>query len=228
MGLDEYLRKFTSDDNASFQQIHDKDREKFQLKIQWMYRESEKYRTLNQLAITQDPRAANQTIVVGDSKEVRTIPSIAMCDHEPQANLFFKETDENLERLQEQLEAQRQLDFVSSKNANPRQTVKSNTRIPTHYRLQQLADEENAEHAVRQPRPNPFGFTVPLTREEILADDQRRAQQAERDSLSLNTLLSKKQGLWRAAPACGQTPVINGYKMLKGTPIVERDDDALT
>jgi hypothetical protein len=106
-----------------------------------MYRESEKYRTLNQLAITQDHRAPNQTVVVGDSNQVHTIPAIAMCDHEPQANLFFKETDENLERLQEQLEAQRQLDFISNKNGNPRQTIKANTRMPTKFRIQQMEEE---------------------------------------------------------------------------------------
>ena len=51
MGLDEYLRRFTSEDNASFQEIHEKDREKFLQRIGWMFTESEKYQKLNQLAI---------------------------------------------------------------------------------------------------------------------------------------------------------------------------------
>ena len=67
---------------------------------------------------------------------------------------------------------------------------------------------------------------MPLTREEILADDRRKEQQAERDSFSLSNLLSKKQG-WNQDLVRDGTPVINGYKMLKSTPIFERDEDAL-
>ena len=105
MGLDKFLSKFTSDDNASFQEIHEKDRERFQQRIQWMFDESEKYRTLNQLALTNDPSNSNKTVLLGETKEVRTIPALALCDHEPQPNLFFKETNENVERIQEQLKA---------------------------------------------------------------------------------------------------------------------------
>lgn len=47
MGLDEYMRKFTSEDNASFQELHDADRERFMAKIGWMYSESEEYARLN-------------------------------------------------------------------------------------------------------------------------------------------------------------------------------------
>ena len=47
MGLDAFLRRYTSEDNASFQEIHDKDRQKFLDKIEWMFSESEKYATLN-------------------------------------------------------------------------------------------------------------------------------------------------------------------------------------
>jgi hypothetical protein len=45
------LSKFTSEDNSSFQKIHDKDREDFIKRIGWMFNENEKYSKLNQLAI---------------------------------------------------------------------------------------------------------------------------------------------------------------------------------
>jgi hypothetical protein len=51
MGLDEYLRRYTSEDNASFKDVHDKDREAFLKKISWMFNENEKYQKLNLLAI---------------------------------------------------------------------------------------------------------------------------------------------------------------------------------
>lgn len=41
MGLNEFLRRFTSEDNASFQELHELDQEKFRQKIAWMFRESD-------------------------------------------------------------------------------------------------------------------------------------------------------------------------------------------
>lgn len=51
MSLDQFLSKYTSEDNSSFQKIHDKDREDFIKRIGWMFNENEKYSKLNQLAI---------------------------------------------------------------------------------------------------------------------------------------------------------------------------------
>ena len=46
MGLNEFLRRFTSEDNASFQELHEMDQEKFRQKIAWMFRESDQYKAL--------------------------------------------------------------------------------------------------------------------------------------------------------------------------------------
>ena len=43
IGLDEYLKKFTSEDNASFQEIHDEDHKRHLKKIGWMFDESKRY-----------------------------------------------------------------------------------------------------------------------------------------------------------------------------------------
>ena len=51
MGLDEYLRRYTSEDNKSFQEIHDKERENFLQKLNWMFTEHQKYDKINNLAI---------------------------------------------------------------------------------------------------------------------------------------------------------------------------------
>ena len=51
MSLDEYLRRYTSEDNQSFKELHDKDRERFLKKISWMFAEDNKYKQLNTLAI---------------------------------------------------------------------------------------------------------------------------------------------------------------------------------
>jgi hypothetical protein len=32
---------------------------------------------------------------------LRTVPAVALCDHEAQPNLFFRETEENQARIQE-------------------------------------------------------------------------------------------------------------------------------
>lgn len=47
MSLDEYMTKFTSEDNSSFQELHEKDHEHFLSKLQWMFHSNEKYNKLN-------------------------------------------------------------------------------------------------------------------------------------------------------------------------------------
>ena len=53
MGLDEFLARFTSEDNASFQELHDLQNKKFLAQLAWMNRESDQYKKLNQLALEQ-------------------------------------------------------------------------------------------------------------------------------------------------------------------------------
>ena len=50
MGLNEYLRRYTSEDNASFMELHEMNEQKFREKIAWMFRESDQYRALQALA----------------------------------------------------------------------------------------------------------------------------------------------------------------------------------
>lgn len=47
MSLDEYLRRYTSEDNQAFVDIHEKDRQEFLKKVAWMFNESEKQQKLN-------------------------------------------------------------------------------------------------------------------------------------------------------------------------------------
>lgn len=47
LSLDEYLSKYTSEDNQSFQVLHDKEREEFLKRISWMFNDNEKYARLN-------------------------------------------------------------------------------------------------------------------------------------------------------------------------------------
>lgn len=51
LSLDEYLSKYTSEDNQSFQVLHDKEREEFLKRISWMFNDNEKHARLNQLAL---------------------------------------------------------------------------------------------------------------------------------------------------------------------------------
>ena len=70
---------------------------------------------------------------------------------------------------------------------------------------------------------NRFGFAVPLTKEEIL-NEQKRRENAEHD---LGDLLMKNQGyVSRSFNANAvETPEINGYKILKSTPIRDKRDE---
>ena len=43
MGLDEFLRRFTSEDNASFEQISREKRAQMRKKLQWVYNQSKDF-----------------------------------------------------------------------------------------------------------------------------------------------------------------------------------------
>jgi len=47
MSLNQFLNRYTSEDNHSFQSLHDKDRDEFIKRIGWMYQENERYTKLN-------------------------------------------------------------------------------------------------------------------------------------------------------------------------------------
>lgn len=51
--LDEYLIRYTSEDNQSYSELNQRDRESFRQRIAWMFNETEKHNKLNQLAIEQ-------------------------------------------------------------------------------------------------------------------------------------------------------------------------------
>ena len=71
MSLDDFLTKYTSEDNQSFQELHDKDRDAFKKKIEWMFSDSDKYQKLNQLALESGSASADsctKMIDAGDSQ----------------------------------------------------------------------------------------------------------------------------------------------------------------
>ena len=84
MGLNEYMRKFTSEDNASFQELHDADRDRFLAKIAWMYSESEEYAKINNLAIEngQNSQRDATRMIEDDSGKLKTVPAIGFGGHE--------------------------------------------------------------------------------------------------------------------------------------------------
>lgn len=51
MSLNEFLRRYSSEDNIAFEDLQEKDRQRFMNKISWMFDESAKFNKLNQLAL---------------------------------------------------------------------------------------------------------------------------------------------------------------------------------
>lgn len=69
-------------------------------------------------------------------------------------------------------------------------------------------------------KKNNFDFSVPLTKEEIQA---AQLGKEKRERFDLGGLLARNQGLIGAhMQGVDETPVINGYKMLKDTPLVTK------
>lgn len=51
LNLNEFLRRYSSEDNIAFEDLQEKERQKFMKRISWMYDESAKYNKMNQLAL---------------------------------------------------------------------------------------------------------------------------------------------------------------------------------
>jgi hypothetical protein len=101
-----------------------------------MFKESEKFRTLNQLAL----QGENKHETLKLEGKTHTVPAIALCDHEPLANLFFKESGENLEMIKVQQEHRAEQDRLANKPA--KEIDRLSTSMPSDYRLKMIADEE--------------------------------------------------------------------------------------
>lgn len=97
MGLNEFLRRFTSEDNASFQELHEMDQEKFRQKIAWMFRESEQYKALQALAGSEANigKTEPQKLLEDDQGKLRTVPAIKFVDNDAQPNIFFRVVGED-------------------------------------------------------------------------------------------------------------------------------------
>ena len=133
MGLNEYLRRFTSEDNASFQQLHEMSEQKFREKIAWMFRESEQYKALQALA-GQEATASNtdtQKLLMDGDGKLRTVPAIKFVNNDTQPYIFFRDSGEDLTRAKELY--QEKLMAIKDKLGPTCQVVKQNTRLPSDF-----------------------------------------------------------------------------------------------
>lgn len=101
MGLNEFLRRFTSEDNASFQELHEMDQERFRQKIAWMFKESEQYKTLQALAGSEPVNAEQPKLLADDDGKLRTVAAIKFVENDAQPNIFFREPGEDQARARE-------------------------------------------------------------------------------------------------------------------------------
>ena len=93
LSLNQFLSKYTSEDNKSFQELHDRDRQEFLKKVSWMFSQNEKHARLNQLAI----EGGGPKMVTSEDR-VRTVPALQMSEGEAQSGFFFKKPGEDLAR----------------------------------------------------------------------------------------------------------------------------------
>lgn len=135
MGLDEFLRRFTSEDNASFEALQELQQKQFLAQISWMHSESDQYKKINQLALEngqkQNGDNSNPTMITDGKGQLRTIPELALVDCDPQPNIFFKNpSQEDLKTKSDIRDALAKLkDTIGPSN----QVVKANTRLPSTF-----------------------------------------------------------------------------------------------
>lgn len=88
-----------------------------------------------------------------------------------------------------------------------------------------MTDEEEFADAPKKPKYNPYGFNIPLTRDEIIRASEKKAREAEKTKHSLDFLMANRGKANIASYGHEPTPVISGYKMIKRTPVIDRADE---
>ena len=104
----------------------------------------------------------------------KTAPAIAFGGHEPQANIFFRKSGEDLERTKEITD---KLNAVKDKIGPDKLIVRHNSRLPSKFMLKLMEQEEKFETesvSSQSVMKNKFDFSVPLTKEEIMAAQKKK------------------------------------------------------
>lgn len=138
LSLNQFLSKYTSEDNKSFQELHDRDRQEFLLKVSWMFSQNEKHARLNQLAIENGSGAIK---MVTSEDKVRTVPALQMSEGEAQSSFFFRKPGENLARAYDHQVAVRESQASipqSLADTEAQRISKTNTRFSSQYLVEFL------------------------------------------------------------------------------------------
>ncbi|CDW83585.1 protein dgcr14 [Stylonychia lemnae] len=252
MGLDEYLRRFTSEDNSSFQEIHQKDRQKFLNKIAWMFNDHDKYANLNQLSIENQPNLGQPKTLLSEAQQLdevnkfnsRTVPGLTYGDHEPLSSLFFRKPEEDLGIVYDhQIAIQEKLEDINAKETiliNEHLIKKSNTRLPSKFLAEFLDKDEKIKQSIIQKEldkkrgvfPTQIEFKRPLDKELLNGGGFKRPfdkRNPGEPSIDLSDMMAINRGQKpRNSNQTEQTPMINGFKLIQGTPIRSSDNTAVT
>ena len=216
LSLNEFLRRFTSEDNASFEELHEMDLERFRQKIAWMFRESNQYKALQALAGS-DSAVGFPSLVADADGKLRTVPAIKFVANDAQPNIFFREVGEDVAQAKELFE--KKLRAIKDKIGPDCQVIKQNTRLPSEFQSKLIEQEAQSEQeSMMSVKKNKFNnFNVPLTKAEIQAASLEREK---REKFDLGGLLARNRGLVQEPISREDaTPVVNGYKMIKDTPV---------
>ena len=103
MGLDEFLRRFTSEDNASFELISREKRAQMRKKLSWVYNQSKDFNQINELASQISERDKLKMLIYREEQnqkekdeiKLRTIPALEFTKSDPKSALFFMKTGKN-------------------------------------------------------------------------------------------------------------------------------------
>eukprot|EP00347_Sterkiella_histriomuscorum_P000188 403376844 len=157
IGLDEYLRRYTSQDNQAFVELHQKDRQLFLNKLAWMFNDHDKYSQLNQLSI-ENGRTNNQSLALlseaqslneANRHNSKTIPALQFGEHQIQSQFFFRAPGEDLGAVYDnQVQIRQNLQDLNEQNLtykNSDQIKLSNTRLPSKFLADQLEKDEQIQ-----------------------------------------------------------------------------------
>lgn len=224
MSLDEYVSRYTSEDNSSFQEMNERDREQFLKRISWMFIETDKYNKLNQLALEHGAAAKHKMLVHDDQQKLRTIPRIQMNEHVTQSQLFFHKPGEDLARAHELQVAIREAwaDIKGGVGSATSRIAKSNCRFSSEYLVNFLEQDRKHNETEFQHFRNDADFERPMDKNVlngVFKKPIEKGSKLKEPALDLADLMAKNRGEDYIPPKIQETPIVNGFKMIKATPL---------
>jgi len=218
MSLEDYLARYTSEDNKSFDKLFDQQKSELEKKYAWMKKEAE--RSNSQVLAIKEANSEGLKSISWD-KEKMLSKDLQYQIADAKANLFFP-PEENTEKTIAKI---KNFTDIEDFAAPPKEILKQNTRLPTNFVISQshiesifpyknpietISQEKCAEKLHDEDKF--YGNTGGIRTPDLLGIN-REEQKYESALDKIRDLAQKRLG--HKQNSNKETPIIKGYKLVK-------------